>query len=81
MDVQEAIEAPRFRHVQAAESLIEHGFDDSVYNELRRRGHQLTIVPRWDSDCGGVEAILIDQRTGVLAGAADPRRDGVALGF
>ena len=81
MDLQDAIEAPRFRHTEGAESLIEFGYEEGTYKELESRGHKLTLLSRWDNDCGGVQAIMIDPATKILMGGADPRRDGVALGY
>lgn len=81
LDLQESIEIPRFRHTNGLEIFIEHGLEQNVYEELKLRGHHIKMIPHWDATCGGVEAILIHQKNGVLMGAADPRRDGVALGF
>lgn len=81
MDLQEAIEIPRFRHTDGLEILIEYGMEDRVYEELRLKGHDIKMIPHWNAMCGGVEAIMINHKNGALMGAADPRRDGVALGF
>jgi gamma-glutamyltranspeptidase/glutathione hydrolase len=80
MDLQAAIEAPRFRHAGGVEVLLECGVGDAVCDALARKGHTLSRIPHWDAACGGVEAILLHEG-GILMGAADPRRDGVALGL
>jgi gamma-glutamyltranspeptidase/glutathione hydrolase len=30
---------------------------------------------------GGAQVVMIDRDSGVLAGASDPRKDGMALGY
>jgi gamma-glutamyltranspeptidase len=30
---------------------------------------------------GGAQAVMIDRTSGMLKGAGDPRRDGVAVGY
>ena len=79
MDVQEAIDAPRFHHQwQPDEVRLERvGFAADVVNALGALGH----TTRLDSDMGGVQAIAIDSATGLRLGASDPREDGAALGY
>jgi gamma-glutamyltranspeptidase/glutathione hydrolase len=50
-----------------------------VLTALGERGHDVRDVGPWG---GGGSALIIsvDDERGVLAGAADPRMDGVALG-
>ena len=40
-------------------------------------GHHTRVV----SNMGDVQAIAIDQATGMRLGASDPRNDGVTLGY
>jgi gamma-glutamyltranspeptidase/glutathione hydrolase len=49
-----------------------------VLAQLRARGHEVEAVEPWTRKVGGMQAIERDPRTGVLTGAADPRRDGYA---
>jgi len=51
---------------------------EAIVAELRRRGHR---VVHTGTNGGGYQAILIDQATGVLHGASEPRKDGCAAGY
>jgi gamma-glutamyltranspeptidase / glutathione hydrolase len=77
MTVQEAGEAPRFRHT-AGRLGLESGIGPEVRRILDLRGH--TVVTMTDG-YGGFQGILIDPKTGVLMGGSDPRKDGCALGW
>ena len=78
MDVAEAVAAPRFHHQwQPDELLLESGNPADVVRALEARGHNVKLV---DDLGGGVEAIAVDPKTGLLSGGVDPRRDGAALG-
>lgn len=87
----EAVEAPRWRHLQSpTESTVPHTCEDAlnleerfpskVQAELRRRGQPVQVIGPWAAT-GSAMLILHDPATGVLHGAADPRRDGYALGW
>ena len=77
MDVQQAGEAPRFRH-SGDEVLLESAFDAAVRSGLTQKGHHVTgAIGAW----GGYQGILIDPRSGVLMGGSDPRKDGLAIGW
>jgi len=77
MNVQEAGEAPRFRHTPNGLAL-ESAISPDVRAELARRGHRpINAVGVF----GGYQGILIDPRTGVLMGGSDPRKDGLAIGY
>ncbi len=96
MTVAEAVEAPRWRNTHSpTESYIPHECDNLLYVEsrfpdetldgLRRRGHTLEVMHGWGAS-GSEMMIQVDPDTGasgsnVLQGAADPRRDGYAIGW
>jgi len=78
MNVQDAGEAPRFRHAPANELTLESGIDAAVVRELSALGHQIASDP---GKFGGYQAIQIDWKGGALAGGTDPRKDGCAAGW
>lgn len=91
MTVAEAVEAPRWRNTHSpTESNIPHECDNLLYVEsrfppetldaLRRRGHTLEVMHGWGAS-GSEMMIQVDADTGALHGAADPRRDGYAIGW
>ena len=54
---------------------------DGVIQELVRRGQPVKVLPDWDDNMGHAQAIRVDSGGGFLEGGADPRGDGMALGF
>jgi gamma-glutamyltranspeptidase/glutathione hydrolase len=77
MDIQAASEVPRSFAFDGVLSL-EPTFAKEVGTQLAARGHDV----RWaEAALGGCQAIWIDRARGVLLGATDHRKDGVALGF
>ncbi len=92
MTVQEAVEAPRWKHVgDGTESTIPHTaedrllmesrFDAAAMRQLRGMGHPVHELDAWDGVTGREMALYIDPETGALHGAADPRYDGYAVGY
>jgi gamma-glutamyltranspeptidase/glutathione hydrolase len=77
MDVQSAIDAPRF-FFAGETTVVERGVAAASLEGLRERGHDLAIAA---SPWGGGQAIKIDWRRGLLIGGSDPRKDGCALGY
>jgi gamma-glutamyltranspeptidase / glutathione hydrolase len=77
MDPQTAIDAPRC-FADGPVTKVERGYSDATRADLAARGHDV-VIP--DEPLGGAQAILIDEATGVLTGASDPRKDGCALGY
>jgi len=77
MHPQQAIDAAR-SFTDAGRMQVERGYSDAVRAELAEMGHDV-VIP--DVPIGGAQAILIDEETGVLQGASDPRKDGCALGY
>lgn len=78
MDVQEAVEAPRFTD-EPGRLLVEARVPAAVRSELARRGHVVGALPAWSSLVGGATAVAIHPESGVRQGGADPRRDSYAL--
>ncbi len=77
MNIQEAGEAPRFRH-SAAGLALESAISPEARFGLSRRGHSIvTQIGMF----GGFQGILFDQRSGVMMGGSDPRKDGLAIGY
>ena len=78
MDIQEAIDAVRM-HDDYGTLILEDRVEDSVKEELRSMGHELETGEVWFTfPC--VQACMRTE-DGTLRGAADPRRDGKALGW
>ena len=91
MTVAEAVEAPRWRNSQSpTESNVPHVCDNLLHMEsrfgadirqaLENRGHQLNMMLDWGAQ-GSEMMIQVDPETRALHGAADPRRDGYAIGW
>jgi len=90
MNLQEAGDAPRFYHTDSSEPTgtvmtdggtvhLESGVLPEVRRELIRRGHRL--VETTGTAFGGYQAVWRDPVTGVLFGATESRKDGLALGY
>ena len=77
MDVQAAMDAARFRHMDSTRVIVEPVLPDSVMAALRSLGHDVR-VGRPDQ-FGGSQAIIKLKR-GYVAGS-DPRKDGHAAGY
>lgn len=80
MNLQQAIEAPRFRFLSGKRVLLEDAMTEPVIRSLIEKGHQRAPSSP-DFSMGGGQAIMIDVATGALMGASDPRKDGMALGY
>lgn len=77
MSLQEAVDHPRvFARGDVFE--VESTIPTHIIEGLRALGHNPTQA---ENPLGTAQAIRIDRRRGVLCGAADPRRDGIALGY
>ena len=81
MNIQAAIEAPRFRIETAGTQVsIERRVSKSIRRALKARGHDVKVLPDYSAVCGGAQGIVVDAESGALMGGADPRRDGYAIG-
>ena len=85
LDAQEAIERPRFLigeflpNDPADAIYLEDRLPKAVFTGLARKGHNVKPAPRLFTKVGHAHAIVL--RDGRMEGGADPRGDGVALGF
>jgi gamma-glutamyltranspeptidase len=87
MDPQTAVEAPRWSHQPGTpprdrlpeELRVEEGFSTEVVEALREKGHKVATVKRWSF--GSAKVILRHPESGTLMAAADPRREGYAIGY
>jgi gamma-glutamyltranspeptidase/glutathione hydrolase len=81
MNIQEALEAPRFTKATFAglDVQLESRISESVREELAKLGHEISLVGRFSEEMGGGQAVLQDHATGVCYGASDPRKDGAAI--
>ncbi len=77
MNIQEAMDAGRFRHESNARVIVEPVIPESVIAELKAMGHEVSIAR--PSSFGGSQAI-IKLAHGYVAGS-DPRKDGHAAGY
>ncbi|MEU9974532.1 gamma-glutamyltransferase [Streptomyces sp. NPDC051014] len=90
LDLQGAIDAPNWHNDSFPSSFhprgrrpgsltVESRTDPGVVEELRRRGHDVTVGPGWSE--GRLCAVARDPETGVLSAAANPRgMQGYAVG-
>ncbi|TQE20820.1 gamma-glutamyltransferase family protein [Streptomyces ipomoeae] len=90
LDLQGAIDAPNWhndgfpssfypRGMRPGSLTVESRMPSEVVEELRRRGHDVTVGPAWSE--GRLCAVARDPETGVLSAAANPRgTQGYAVG-
>ena len=91
MNVQEAVEAPRFcsnsfprspwPHREYPNRLeLEGRVSEELVDSLRDRGHEVEVVGPWGIR-NGFAPIIVNPETGVYHGGADPRKESVMLGW
>ncbi len=71
-------------HLQAdiAEvAILEKRFPIDILAQLEQLGHRVLLEDSWGDGMGHAQAILVDHDAQLFAGAADPRCDGLALGW
>ncbi len=92
MDLQQAVEAPRFASYSFPSSFEPHTYypgrlvledliGQAAGEELGRLGHRVEWWRGRNWRAGGVCLVRHDRETGVLSAAADPRRPSYALGW
>ncbi|MDA1014587.1 MAG: gamma-glutamyltransferase [Planctomycetota bacterium] len=80
-DVQQAIEAPRFRLYEGTRMQIEDRVTEAARGELTARGHAVEPIGDYSMLVGGGQSVMIDPESGARLAGADPRRDGYALAY
>ena len=89
MNLQEAGDAPRIRHLSnqqptggnmfdGGELSLESGFDYKEIRQLIELGHKVIFDL---GSFGGYQAIMYDDKMGVYFGASESRKDGSAMGY
>ncbi len=81
MNLQEAMDTPRIRHLKGMKVYLEEGIPDKTSVALAEKGHQVIRGFSPVNQVGGGQAIFLDRRQNVLLGASDRRKDGCALGY
>ena len=92
MDVQQAIEAPRFGTFSFPNSFWPHEYlpgklrleariKRATGDDLADRGHDLEWWPEWTRATGNMCAILVDHESGALTAGADARAEAYASGW
>jgi gamma-glutamyltranspeptidase/glutathione hydrolase len=78
VDIQEAVNAPRFHHQWMPDELrLEDRISPDTVRLLKSKGHKIQIEHFW----GDGECIAIDPKTGERLGASDGRNNGKAVGY
>ena len=78
MDVQNALDAPRFRVMDDSRIMLETGIPMNTQASLAQKGHHIILGHTF---FGGGQAIFINPSSGTLVAGSDPRRDGCAVGY
>jgi gamma-glutamyltranspeptidase/glutathione hydrolase len=80
MTIQQAVDAPRVHHQWLPDHIVyePYGLAPDIIRKLRNMGHTMVARPYY---LGDVEAVMIEDGTGVRLGASDPRLDGNAVGY
>ncbi len=80
---QSALDAPRFRVDEKGglQVAIESGVPLKTRKALAALGHRVRVEPTFSGGFGSGDVIMVDPESGVLCGAADPRKDGCAVGY
>jgi gamma-glutamyltranspeptidase/glutathione hydrolase len=91
MNVQEAVEAPRFQTLHLVSSFDDHRFNPGelkiedrigkdVFSTLQSRGHKVEAVSAW-GNASAPTVIMLRPDTGIIEAGADPRRGRYAIAW
>ena len=83
MNIQAALSEPRFTVHPTEEGigcdlLIESRIEPATLQQLRQKGHRLTVRKEYSTAMGRGQAVLRNSKTKVNFAASDPRTDGSA---
>ena len=80
MDVQQALESPRFTKAtfEGCEVSVESRISEQVRNELGAMGHLISLTGPYTQRVGGGQAVMRNG-SGIHFGGSDPRKDGAAI--
>jgi gamma-glutamyltranspeptidase / glutathione hydrolase len=90
LPVQQAVENPRFEidanpsfYKPGAQILvtIENRVPPATLDALRKMGYDLKLGGDFTALVGGMQAVVVDEKTGTMTAGADPRRTGYAVGW
>ena len=81
MNLQEAVDSPRLRHMKKKEIYLEDGIPVETAESMKEIGHIIITQHPSINQTGGGQAIYLDRTNDVLLGASDRRKDGCALGY
>jgi gamma-glutamyltranspeptidase/glutathione hydrolase len=90
MDIQEAIDAPRFMTMSFPNSFapynhypglmgLEGRFPSRTLDDLMTLGHEIEHFPAYSRRLASVEAVLYQPNTGFFRSGADPRQPAYAI--
>jgi gamma-glutamyltranspeptidase/glutathione hydrolase len=79
LDLQSAIDAPRWVSLAGGKVAIERRYPPETIAELSSRGHEVHVIPSWDTTVSRSQ-VIASRLEGGWAVASDLRGEGVALG-
>jgi gamma-glutamyltranspeptidase/glutathione hydrolase len=80
-NIQEAIEAPRFRCWGGTTLTMENRITPQIRDTLAGFGHDIDVLPAWSVSVGGGQGVMVEPNGEARLGGADPRRDGYAVAW
>ena len=80
MNMQQAVEIPRFNHGSGMTVSVEPGMDEAALAQLEAWGH---VIRRRTTigGVGGAQGIIFDKATGSMIGGSTPHKDGMAVAW
>lgn len=80
MDIQSAISVPRF-YCSSEKISLESRIGPGIRKDLKGMGYEIDVRRDFDIYFGGAQGVMIDGKTGIIYGGADPRREASAAGY